>query len=211
MLSRLSQALAHAYTRRIPHNLQHPLYLARTLHLSYSDVRNCAQLKLNVCHAWCGNQCPRQAHGHQQFCNQVIPVSPTLISCSSYHPDENSSEWSTTPNHTKLQHFISWTQIGTSFIVLNVGEFSRSILGSHSHYVSRPPRTPGPHSTLHPNTRSDIEWNSIVIAFTLQVIIYLFNFGITRTASIVELLSTPSTAATISASPVATMRQHIKY
>ena len=27
--------------------------------------------------------------------------------------------------------FISWTELGTSFVVSNVGEFSRSILGSH--------------------------------------------------------------------------------
>ncbi|KAF8437964.1 hypothetical protein L210DRAFT_3612955 [Boletus edulis BED1] len=32
---------------------------------------------------------------------------------------------------TKSQNFISWTEPGTSFVVSNVGEFSRSILGSH--------------------------------------------------------------------------------
>ncbi|KAJ6561142.1 HSF-type DNA-binding-domain-containing protein [Mycena vulgaris] len=31
----------------------------------------------------------------------------------------------------KSSHFISWTELGTSFVVSNVGEFSRSILGSH--------------------------------------------------------------------------------
>ncbi|KAF8631323.1 hypothetical protein AX15_002463 [Amanita polypyramis BW_CC] len=31
----------------------------------------------------------------------------------------------------KSQHFISWTELGTSFVVSNVGEFSRSILGAH--------------------------------------------------------------------------------
>ncbi|KAK2467369.1 hypothetical protein APHAL10511_000604 [Amanita phalloides] len=34
-------------------------------------------------------------------------------------------------NDPKSQHFISWTDLGTSFVVSNVGEFSRSILGSH--------------------------------------------------------------------------------
>ncbi|KAK7031497.1 HSF-domain domain-containing protein [Favolaschia claudopus] len=34
-------------------------------------------------------------------------------------------------NDTKSSHFISWTELGTSFVVSNVGEFSRSILGSH--------------------------------------------------------------------------------
>ncbi|KAJ7623699.1 HSF-type DNA-binding-domain-containing protein [Roridomyces roridus] len=32
---------------------------------------------------------------------------------------------------SKSSHFISWTELGTSFVVSNVGEFSRSILGSH--------------------------------------------------------------------------------
>ncbi|KAJ7173633.1 HSF-type DNA-binding-domain-containing protein [Mycena filopes] len=31
----------------------------------------------------------------------------------------------------KSSHFIAWTEMGTSFVVSNVGEFSRSILGSH--------------------------------------------------------------------------------
>ncbi|KDQ19450.1 hypothetical protein BOTBODRAFT_102648, partial [Botryobasidium botryosum FD-172 SS1] len=31
----------------------------------------------------------------------------------------------------KSAHFISWTELGTSFVVSSVGEFSRSILGSH--------------------------------------------------------------------------------
>jgi hypothetical protein len=31
----------------------------------------------------------------------------------------------------KSAQFISWTELGTSFVVSNVGEFSRSILGSH--------------------------------------------------------------------------------
>ncbi|KAG9313168.1 HSF-type DNA-binding-domain-containing protein [Chiua virens] len=34
-------------------------------------------------------------------------------------------------NDAKSQHFITWTDLGTSFVVSNVGEFSRSILGSH--------------------------------------------------------------------------------
>lgn len=34
-------------------------------------------------------------------------------------------------NDSKSQHFIAWTELGTSFVVSNVGEFSRSILGSH--------------------------------------------------------------------------------
>ncbi|KAK7038797.1 hypothetical protein VNI00_010685 [Paramarasmius palmivorus] len=34
-------------------------------------------------------------------------------------------------NDPKSAHFISWTELGTSFVVSNVGEFSRSILGSH--------------------------------------------------------------------------------
>jgi hypothetical protein len=34
-------------------------------------------------------------------------------------------------NGPKSQHFIYWTELGTSFIVSNVGEFSHSILGSH--------------------------------------------------------------------------------
>jgi hypothetical protein len=34
-------------------------------------------------------------------------------------------------NDPKSQHFISWTELGASFVVSNVGEFSRSILGSH--------------------------------------------------------------------------------
>ncbi|KAF8637488.1 hypothetical protein AX17_002792 [Amanita inopinata Kibby_2008] len=34
-------------------------------------------------------------------------------------------------NDSKSQHFISWTELGTSFVVSNVGEFSRSILGAH--------------------------------------------------------------------------------
>ncbi|PFH50943.1 hypothetical protein AMATHDRAFT_143681 [Amanita thiersii Skay4041] len=34
-------------------------------------------------------------------------------------------------NDPKSQHFISWTELGTSFVVSNVGEFSRSILGAH--------------------------------------------------------------------------------
>ncbi|KDQ25958.1 hypothetical protein PLEOSDRAFT_1046174, partial [Pleurotus ostreatus PC15] len=31
----------------------------------------------------------------------------------------------------KSTHFIAWTEHGTSFVVSNVGEFSRTILGSH--------------------------------------------------------------------------------
>lgn len=31
----------------------------------------------------------------------------------------------------KSSHFIAWTELGTSFVVSNVGEFSRSILGAH--------------------------------------------------------------------------------
>ncbi|KAF9528903.1 HSF-type DNA-binding-domain-containing protein [Crepidotus variabilis] len=31
----------------------------------------------------------------------------------------------------KSAQFIAWTELGTSFVVQNVGEFSRSILGSH--------------------------------------------------------------------------------
>jgi hypothetical protein len=31
----------------------------------------------------------------------------------------------------KSAHFISWNDLGTSFVVSNVGEFSRNILGSH--------------------------------------------------------------------------------
>ncbi|KAG1738990.1 HSF-type DNA-binding-domain-containing protein [Suillus lakei] len=34
-------------------------------------------------------------------------------------------------NDPKSQLFIAWTELGTSFVVSNVGEFSRSILGSH--------------------------------------------------------------------------------
>ncbi|KAJ7230570.1 HSF-type DNA-binding-domain-containing protein [Mycena pura] len=34
-------------------------------------------------------------------------------------------------NDPKSSHFIAWTELGTSFVVSNVGEFSRSILGSH--------------------------------------------------------------------------------
>ncbi|GAW08526.1 DUF21-domain-containing protein [Lentinula edodes] len=34
-------------------------------------------------------------------------------------------------NDPKSAHFIAWTEHGTSFVVSNVGEFSRSILGSH--------------------------------------------------------------------------------
>lgn len=34
-------------------------------------------------------------------------------------------------NDSKSAHFIAWTELGTSFVVSNVGEFSRSILGSH--------------------------------------------------------------------------------
>lgn len=34
-------------------------------------------------------------------------------------------------NDVKSTHYISWTDLGTSFVVSNVGEFSRSILGSH--------------------------------------------------------------------------------
>lgn len=34
-------------------------------------------------------------------------------------------------NDVKSTHYISWTELGTSFVVSNVGEFSRSILGSH--------------------------------------------------------------------------------
>ncbi|KAF4610839.1 hypothetical protein D9613_007181 [Agrocybe pediades] len=34
-------------------------------------------------------------------------------------------------NDPKSAQFISWTELGTSFVVSNVGEFSRSILGSH--------------------------------------------------------------------------------
>ncbi|KAG1874452.1 hypothetical protein F4604DRAFT_744773 [Suillus subluteus] len=34
-------------------------------------------------------------------------------------------------NDPKSQSFIAWTELGTSFVVSNIGEFSRSILGSH--------------------------------------------------------------------------------
>ena len=34
-------------------------------------------------------------------------------------------------NDPKSAQFIAWTELGTSFVVSNVGEFSRSILGSH--------------------------------------------------------------------------------
>ncbi|KAF5386404.1 hypothetical protein D9757_006653 [Collybiopsis confluens] len=44
-------------------------------------------------------------------------------------------------NDAKSAHFISWTEHGTSFVVSNVGEFSRSILGSHFKHnnVNDPP------------------------------------------------------------------------
>ncbi|KAI6028798.1 hypothetical protein F5J12DRAFT_807770 [Pisolithus orientalis] len=34
-------------------------------------------------------------------------------------------------NDPKSRHYIAWTEHGTSFVVCNVGEFSRSILGPH--------------------------------------------------------------------------------
>ncbi|KAF8875594.1 HSF-type DNA-binding-domain-containing protein [Gymnopilus junonius] len=34
-------------------------------------------------------------------------------------------------NDPKSAQFIAWTELGTSFVISNVGEFSRSILGSH--------------------------------------------------------------------------------
>ncbi|KIK36231.1 hypothetical protein CY34DRAFT_62325, partial [Suillus luteus UH-Slu-Lm8-n1] len=34
-------------------------------------------------------------------------------------------------NDPKSQLFVAWTELRTSFVVSNVGEFSRSILGSH--------------------------------------------------------------------------------
>ncbi|KAG2045567.1 hypothetical protein BDR06DRAFT_1053519, partial [Suillus hirtellus] len=34
-------------------------------------------------------------------------------------------------NDSKSQHFITWIELGTSFIVANVGKFSRSILSLH--------------------------------------------------------------------------------
>ncbi|PCH36448.1 winged helix DNA-binding domain-containing protein, partial [Wolfiporia cocos MD-104 SS10] len=34
-------------------------------------------------------------------------------------------------NDPKSAQFINWTDLGTSFVVSNVGEFSRTILGSH--------------------------------------------------------------------------------
>lgn len=34
-------------------------------------------------------------------------------------------------NDPKSTQFIAWTELGTSFVVSNVGEFSRSILGGH--------------------------------------------------------------------------------
>lgn len=34
-------------------------------------------------------------------------------------------------NDPKSAQFIAWTELGASFVVSNVGEFSRSILGSH--------------------------------------------------------------------------------
>ncbi|KAG1904993.1 HSF-type DNA-binding-domain-containing protein [Suillus fuscotomentosus] len=34
-------------------------------------------------------------------------------------------------NNPQSQLFIAWTELRTSFVVSNVGEFSRSILGSH--------------------------------------------------------------------------------
>ncbi|KAL6298024.1 HSF-type DNA-binding-domain-containing protein, partial [Sparassis latifolia] len=34
-------------------------------------------------------------------------------------------------NDPKSAQFIMWTELGTRFVVSNVGEFSRSILGSH--------------------------------------------------------------------------------
>jgi len=49
-------------------------------------------------------------------------------------------------NDPKSQHFIAWTDLGTSFVVSNVGEFSRSILGSHFKHnnVGHLPLTPVP-------------------------------------------------------------------
>ena len=46
-------------------------------------------------------------------------------------------------NDPKSAHFIAWTELGTSFVVSNVGEFSRSILGSHfKHNNASPPSSP---------------------------------------------------------------------
>lgn len=55
-------------------------------------------------------------------------------------------------NDPKSTHFIAWTDLGTSFVVSNVGEFSRSILGSHFkhnnvsfvHRLVVPPPSPPP-------------------------------------------------------------------
>ncbi|TFY78641.1 hypothetical protein EWM64_g5372 [Hericium alpestre] len=41
-------------------------------------------------------------------------------------------------NDPKSAHFIAWTDLGTSFVVSNVGEFSRSILGSHFKHNNTP-------------------------------------------------------------------------
>ncbi|PPQ63110.1 hypothetical protein CVT24_005821 [Panaeolus cyanescens] len=41
-------------------------------------------------------------------------------------------------NDPKSAQFIAWTELGTSFVVSNVGEFSRSILGSHFKHNNTP-------------------------------------------------------------------------
>ncbi|KAG6849473.1 hypothetical protein H0H93_008142 [Arthromyces matolae] len=41
-------------------------------------------------------------------------------------------------NDPKSAHYIAWTELGTSFVVSNVGEFSRSILGSHFKHNNTP-------------------------------------------------------------------------
>ena len=71
-------------------------------------------------------------------------------------------------NDPKSQHFISWTELGASFVVSNVGEFSRSILGSHfKHNNVRLPLFPSffPPTDVSPSSQASYD-NSTCTAST---------------------------------------------
>lgn len=65
-------------------------------------------------------------------------------------------------NDPKSAHFIAWTELGTSFVVSNVGEFSRSILGSHFKHNNASPRFPVPPAHLIANDFRLFQFSSFV-------------------------------------------------
>ncbi|KAJ7777350.1 HSF-type DNA-binding-domain-containing protein [Mycena metata] len=71
-------------------------------------------------------------HSHAGKSSMVPPTSSNILSAGKPMATNNFvTKLYQMITDAKSSHFIAWTEMGTSFVVSNVGEFSRSILGSH--------------------------------------------------------------------------------